>query len=263
MTPLAHRIVKELTLPVKRRTFVDRAGILRRMGDVHCFEISEIEQLAADLGAEYPEYGVRDELIFLPFPKTWIEMKTSYGRVGYLVEELADRYWRVTEAWQSRNGKWASDEFFFDNKQRRLLSVRDDERSAKRARTINAFTANDARRYHSSEWFRAVFAIINTPRIIGRRQHMPHRGLERRLVAAQKLVGKFPLHSFTEIKLTVAAPRDASRDRSVEAHYTGMVAYHWCRAHLRIRLGKLELVKAHERGNVALGFKQRRYKLVA
>jgi hypothetical protein len=76
-----------------------------------------------------------------------------------------------------------------------------------------------------------------------------------------KLVGKFPLHAWTEIKLDVALPRDASNRQSVEAHYTGTVAYHWCRAHLRIRLGKLEIVKAHERGNPALGFKRSRYRL--
>jgi hypothetical protein len=30
MTPLAHRIVKELTLPMKRRTFNGRGGLLKK-----------------------------------------------------------------------------------------------------------------------------------------------------------------------------------------------------------------------------------------
>lgn len=256
MTPLARRITSELTLLLKRRTFDDRAGLLRRMGGVHCFEISEIEQLSADLGAQYPEYGVQDELIFLPFPKTWIEMKTSYGRLGYLVEDLKGK-WLVTQAYESKiNGKWGSREYFFDNEQHRFV-----DGQGPRAVIINDLLKQISRERHSSEWFRAVFAIINTPRIIGRRQHMPHRGFERNMVRAMKLVGKFPLHAWTEIRLDVAVPKDMSRDRSVEAHYTGMVAYHWCRAHLRIRLGKLELVKAHERGNPALGFRQSRYRM--
>lgn len=262
MTPLAHRIAKELTLPLKRRTFDDRASLLRRMDDVHCFEITEITKLAAELGAEYPKYGVRDELMFLPFPKTWIEEKTDYGRHGFLVEE-SKGVWRVTEAWASKNGKWRSEQWYFQNEQCRYLAVVEHSRGARYAKVINDAYQRHALQPNSDEWFRAIFAIINTPRIIGRQQHMPHRGLERNLIAKQKLIGKFPLHAWTEIKLSVAPPRDMSRDDPVEAHYTGMVAYHWVRAHLRIRLGQLELVKAHERGNSALGFRRQRYRLVA
>lgn len=46
MTPLARRITNELTLPLKRRTFNDRAGVLREMADIHCFECSDVMPLA-------------------------------------------------------------------------------------------------------------------------------------------------------------------------------------------------------------------------
>lgn len=90
---------------------------------------------------------------------------------------------------------------------------------------------------------------------------MPHRGLERALIANQKLVGKFPLHAWTEIKLHVTPPKEAEGEH--EAHLTGERALHFCRAHLRIRLGRLEVVKAHWRGNPAIGIKQSRYTVTA
>ena len=43
MTPLAHRIVSEAVLPMKRRTFRDRCGLTDKLlDDIHCFEVSEV-----------------------------------------------------------------------------------------------------------------------------------------------------------------------------------------------------------------------------
>ena len=50
MTPLAHRIVKELTLPMKRRTFKDGCNLLKNMDDIHCFECTEIKELSIEVG---------------------------------------------------------------------------------------------------------------------------------------------------------------------------------------------------------------------
>lgn len=108
-----------------------------------------------------------------------------------------------------------------------------------------------------------LLAFINTPKIIGRRQHMPHRGLEKRLTAALKPVGKFPLHAWTEILLQIASPKDVSAEPSIEAHLTGERALHFCRANIRVRLGQLEIVRAHWRGDASLGIKQSRYKVAA
>ncbi|GLK86659.1 hypothetical protein GCM10017653_47290 [Ancylobacter defluvii] len=119
---------------------------------------------------------------------------------------------------------------------------------------------SDAMRRHST-LLTAFLAFINTPRIIGRRQHMPHRSLERKLVAQRAVVGKFPLHAWTEIKLHVTPPEDLSDELSHEAHLTGERALHFCRAHLRIRLGKLEVVRGHWRGDAALGIRRSRYVL--
>jgi hypothetical protein len=106
----------------------------------------------------------------------------------------------------------------------------------------------------------AALALINTPRIIGRRQHMPHQGMQRKIAAGKKMVGKFPLKAWTEIKLEVMPPVIDGGQH--EARLTGGKALHFCRAHLRIRMGHLERVSAHWRGDPSLGIKQTRYSVI-
>ena len=108
-----------------------------------------------------------------------------------------------------------------------------------------------------------VLALINTPRIIGQRQHMPHERTEREKLKQLGLVGKFPLRAWTEIVLKVALPDDRSGEPSKEAHLTGQKCLHFCRTHLRVRLGQLEYVEGHWRGDPALGIKQSRYRVEA
>lgn len=121
--------------------------------------------------------------------------------------------------------------------------------------------ANETQIYNNI-WLYAALAIINTPRLIGRQTHQPHRGLEKALLAQRKVIGSFPLHAWTEIKLEINAPKDATGDPAMEGHLTGEKCLHFCRAHLRIRIGQLEIVRAHWRGDAALGIKQSRYGVV-
>ncbi|KTQ96970.1 hypothetical protein NS365_23330, partial [Aureimonas ureilytica] len=83
------------------------------------------------------------------------------------------------------------------------------------------------------------------------------------LVRRLGVQGRFPLNAWTELQLRVASPRDLSRDASVEAHLTGQRPLHFCRAHLRVRLGRLEVVRSHWRGDASLGIKQTRYRVSA
>jgi hypothetical protein len=110
-------------------------------------------------------------------------------------------------------------------------------------------------------WLYAALALINTPRIIGRRQHMPHERVEREKLKGLGLVGKFPLHAWTEIILKVAPPDVRTGEPSTEAHLTGERCLHFVRTFLRVRMGQLEYVDAHWRGNPALGMKRSRYRL--
>lgn len=257
MTPLAHRIAKQLTLPLAQRTFRDDASLLRRLDDIHCFECTEVMDLADTFVMSFGSGASIDERTsFLPAPKTWLEVKVGAGRVGWLLEAADDaETCTVTMAvGNERTGSFAAKRVgnlaLGTLRQSDLLEHID-------TRVNDEWVGGGA-------WAMLGFlAIINTPRIIGRRQHMPHRGLERQLTRALGVQGRFPLNAWTEIKLQVAPPKDMSGEGSTEAHLTGQRALHFCRSHLRIRLGRLEVVRSHWRGDASLGIRQSRYRLAA
>lgn len=265
MTPLALALSKQLLLPAKKRArIIDTAGFLDQFRDIHCFEITRALPLIFQIGDHYIETGRGDDrYAFLPAPRTWLEAvvlteQGDQGRQGRLFIESADRNsaefytitWMqgafVTTSWGvmplARNANAGSLVRHFPNELVEFTPSTSDE--------------------HTKFTFFATFSLINHPKIIGRKQHMPHRGLEKRLVQTFG-AGKFPLHAWTEIQLDVTPTHDARRDPSVEAHYTGARALHFCRAHLRLSNGNLSFVTSHWRGDAALGIRQSRYKVVA
>lgn len=281
MTPLAHEIAKDSTLPRKKRLFtVDRGSdvpVLIRKS--HCFELTEIRDTVWAMLHDMVQKNtldkngkvvipVDDALAFLPAPITWLEWTdaTAFGgpgRVGILLEESGN--FAIGTVCTS------SDKHFCTASQI-IMPLRRHENLDNLAANFSAGELKIHPSENGSEGRRAnclrltafafiALAFINTPRIIGRRQHMPNVGLERRLAKSLGMVGRFPLHAWTEIKLEIGTPRDLSDDGEHEAHLTGQKALHFCRQHIRIKMGKLELVRAHWRGNPALGIKQSRYKL--
>lgn len=243
MTPLAHRITKELTLPVKDRTFNDQCGLLERMDDVHCFEVTEIIELTSALTqSAIARDEWFDSTAFLPAPRTWIEWIEDGERIGVHLESRGEYIF----------GRAASSTEFATGVGAFMIA------GGNKVKTNWA-----AGRPDSCRAVLAMLAIINSPRLIGRKQHMLHKGLERRLANAKGLVGKFPLHAWTELKLSVSDIGKQADGTNYEAHYTGEKCLHFCRSHLRIRNGKLERVTAHWRGNPALGIKRTRYKVAA
>jgi len=245
MTPLAQRITKELTLPLKDRTFNDEAGLLSRLDDVHCFEVSEVFVLAEQMVSDLEKRGEwLDDYAFLPAPKTWMEINTELGRIGWLMEQREGSDSIILRLANSQKSN-AQIEHLWSGKSAGLNAVVGGEYSRHRRLII------------------ALLAMINTPRLLGRKQHMPHRGLERRLAKAKGLVGKFPLHAWTELKLSISDIGKRADGTEHEAHYTGEKCLHFCRTHLRVRNGRLERVSAHWRGNPALGIKRTRYKLAS
>jgi hypothetical protein len=100
----------------------------------------------------------------------------------------------------------------------------------------------------------AYLVMINSPRVIGRRQHPPHKVLQKGFAG-----GHFPLHAWTEIKLEVTKPTLIDDGEPHQARLTGLRALHFCRAHVRIKNGKLEYVTAHWRGDASIGIKRSRY----
>lgn len=267
MSPLAHQIVKELTLPVRDRKIEDYSDLKHQMAGVHCFDFSkamdvhkEVKGLLADQINPSQSLRCLGQKAFLPAPKTWIEFTWSYGRIGYLLEDRATGE-------HDRNVFCSA--FIAIQKGSRITTS-----------PCGAFPLSDeiaetdmlplkAGRYMSDEYFGrdvariyAALAIINTPRLIGRITRTPHRGLERALKAQQSVIGKYPLHAWSEITIEAFPKYTAADGTVIEAHLTGRKCLHFCRSHLRIRMGRLEIVSSHWRGDPALGIKRTRYNVV-
>lgn len=268
MTPLLHKMMRELTLPLKDRSFQDRAGVLGRLDDVHSFEVTAVYDLALELAEPMVKnalatrrFDLMETQSFLPAPKTWIERRDESGnREGFLLlREEGSPAAEVYIAVLLEDGRWGS----LPETGKLTLDPPSPDVRQRLWSTVFPLSANETLGHPIAAEINtfvlyALLAMINTPRIVGRRQHMPHRGLERALSKSLG-VGSFPLRAWTELLLSVS-PTEV-HDSSHEAHLTGQKCLHFCRSHLRIRCGRLEIVKAHWRGDPALGIKRTRYRL--
>lgn len=101
-----------------------------------------------------------------------------------------------------------------------------------------------------------LMGLINTPGLIGLKQHAPHRGLQK------SMAGRYPLRGWSEIVLkhkTVAA--GVAEKLSGPAFHKCL---HFVRSHRRhYRDGRVSIIPAHWRGDPALGIKQTRYRIAA
>jgi hypothetical protein len=256
MTPLAQTVMRELTLPKKRRTFEDNVGVLADLPRAHFFECTAVIDAAKEIAKTMDRPGgIPEDTSFLPAPVTWLEWQDIFFRKGLLLVE--DGNGGAKASWVF--GEWRNESFAptsggfqsLDGGYFWLLSGK--ERPA---------MPPIFRVYHERDFplfvEQALLAMINTPRIIDRQQHPPHVGLQRKLARAKGMPGKFPLHGWTEVRLEVLAPRQDG-DEGHEARLTGTKALHFCRSHLRIRLGRLEMVRAHWRGDPSVGIRRSRY----
>lgn len=235
MTPLAQAIAKQATLPPhKRKPLFDGKSVLdpaEFISDIHCFECSEVFDLACDLVDTHKMHAVAPDTIFVPAPRTWIEHRDEDGRKGWLLTEHPLRYRIVME----REDRFIVHEY------------------------KDFFKKWDEPTHLMAGLIMAMLALVNTPHIIGRREYPPHKGLVR--LWQKRFAKKYPLHAWQEIKLSVSKPIEIDDDEPHSAQIGGRRALHFCRAHLRIRLGQLEFVHSHWRGDPALGTKLTRYRV--
>lgn len=269
MTPLAYRIAKQTWTPIKQRErFDDAAQLLKnhKLEDVHCFEISQAFDVIDELGYKWYSACIKDNrwvnfnaidkrLAFLPAPKTWIEYIGSPNeptvRIGLLLEEFESlALCTISSASPERGLRSLAEQMVL------ALHTRDDF-AVKKNPDLEPLVPEG---WQTTTLFRiyAALAAINSPKVIGRIIHPPHKTLVR-----QFAIGKFPLHGWTEIKLLVNKPADVDDGLPHEARLTGRRALHFCRAHIRVRLGVLEYVRSHWRGDPAIGIKQTRYTVLA
>jgi hypothetical protein len=262
MTPLASYLAKQLIARPKHREniWVDPHNIhmLREcIDDIHCFEVTACLPMLSELATAfrrdkaYDSDALFEQFAFLPAPKTWIEWVHGSGnRIAVHLEQVPEKDEAIATLFcemmatnlgllSTRSGD------YYDYGGDRLFPT-----------FLNFGGNNTAPALLSAA--HCLLMLINTPKIIGRRQHMPNAGLERRLTRGFR--GKsFPLHAWTEILLQVRKPTEIDDGEPHEAHLTGSRALHFVRKHIRIRLGRLEYVSAHWRGDPSLGIKQSRY----
>ncbi len=253
MTPTFHALLKETLQPVRKRRLSDQTGLSRELTSFHFFDVSSVLEMARVLGNGFVRGRPVGRLAFLPAERTALDFGPfEWGRMGVLLIEHDGHAVAHVVTSESAGQRTVSPHAF---------------RFGLSENASNTFRLSDSSEAAHQAAGRMVpliygaLALINTPRIIGRRQHMPHAGLQRRLAAARGMVGKFPLRAWTEIVLEVHPPKVAG-EQVHEARLTGGKCLHFCRAHLRIRNGMLEYVSPHWRGDPALGIKQTRYSVI-
>jgi hypothetical protein len=273
MTPLAYRIIKDMTLPIKRRTFHDAGKLLPHFrNEFHCFELTHVREFAQNLlfeilDAAFPSVAWS----FLPAERTWLECKDKNGdRLGYML---------------LRQGEWAqvyvancsADAFGAHYVGRIALSdallkigplgwntiessIFQDIAPELTARTTFVLAGRKLSPLAALWTLYSYLILINTPRVIGRTTHDPHRGLAREILSRRKTLGIFPLQAWTEILL----PIDTINVRETEeaSGLTGAKCLHWTRAHKKRVHGIWTLISDYWSGDGSLGIKQSRYKLV-
>lgn len=268
MTPLAHRIASELATPVKNRRFNDEAGLSRFLPECHCFDLTDVYQMASELAESFArEESPLDAfsgLAFLPAPQTFIEYAAGGVRAAFLLSTAHDGHSARVRVAMDGNGIFASfsvGTIFLDGSSYRGKS----------------FACEDDPAFGSiTMWLiYAMLSIINQPRRINQRVIMAHAGLQRRLRRAG-VIGAFPLNAYREVTLkAVPKPLDASDQKAWVDFNSNCMPLHFVRAHRRRSEGMhnpkydpnniatWDLVPACWRGNAAFGIKLTKYKVAA
>lgn len=104
----------------------------------------------------------------------------------------------------------------------------------------------------------AALALINSPAAREERVE-PHRGLERniaRLMPKQRE----PMRGIIHTKVSIGSWAHGDGKPRASSHPK---AYHFCRAHIRVKRGKIERVRAHWRGDPAFGYRLPSYSVKA
>jgi hypothetical protein len=278
MTPLAAYLLRQTLVRLKHREGIwrdpDKVKLLREfLSDIHCFEVTAIKPLATELQGSLKARGEKaaaslfEKFSFLPAPNTWMEWRWKERRIGVLCEEREHQGQGKPYIIKDDEGTPEPDLFTEDHVGRLgAIYVNTDQLAWTTKPSLPRWLRLHAPAHVAPErivkdilaFVRMCLVVINSPKIIGRQTFMPNRALERD-ATKEFGPGKFPLHAWTEIKLRVAKPAEIDDGEAHEAHLTGQRALHFVRKFVRIRLGRLEYVSAHWRGDPAIGIKQSRY----
>lgn len=258
MTPLAMKYAKQMLANEASAGHIS-ASLTRFMNAVCCFDMSNVLEMAVSAIEPFAKdiidgKSIHQQLAFLPASVTWLEWIDQKGlRFAVCLNEISDDSARLEMFYTDYDGCLCGAEIGHLTLAGSVSGFLDFGRYApKSPREIS--TALTGLVY-------AFLAIINTPKIIGRRTNASHKGFASRINRCRGLPGRFPLNAWTEIKLSVAT-QDETGSPAVEARYvSGKRALHFVRSHLRLWNGTLIFIKSHWRGSSTLGIRRSRYVL--
>jgi hypothetical protein len=272
MTPLAHRILRDMMLPLKDRRFDVRARIgVSNSGELldhfreefHCFEVSQIVPLAHEIKQGFLDAACPSVAwSFLPAPRTWIEWRDAErSRLGAMLVEHGE--WAEVFIATYDCGMYVG-RIALEGALSRYLIGRPE---GDPWRTVERLIFQDLSEQDFNDDEAIVFSLlwqvysflllINTPKVIGRATHNPHRKLAREILSRRKLLGIFPLQAWTEILLPVGPATVV--DSAGPTGLTGMMPLHWTRAHKKRVHGIWTPISDYWSGDGSLGIKRSRY----
>lgn len=259
MTPLAQYLVRahlngDFAAPVDG-PFRDAAAALAGSA-AQCFEVSEVWEMADALMRHRSYKHLEDPNLFLPAPVTWIEWTRTSDeerRLAVLVAEMAPKTWKIQVFADKANGNIATgtaitwiiegNNVFFPIEHPNDLTPASQDFYIETTRMVSAY-----------------LCVINTPLVVRQEKHEPRAELRRKLLRAGVIDGKTRFQPWVTIKLDVQTPSEIEGGGS---RMTGTKAFHFCRAHLRLRLGKVEWVRSHWRGDANKGVVNHDYRVRA
>lgn len=293
MTPLARALAEAaVSNPNWWRESGNKKLLAPFPNDVKCFEVSQVTELAYELADQaYARGNIVEALAFLPAPVTWIEHRyvREDGKSAIQAYLLVDRADKTASAVSTIgleiNGKTIfvpaplgdlrlldssdPDGLAIDSAiiQQDIDVVRHSRKLVSglyKLRDVPGYTpdeisdddALETQRVHSW-WLYSVLSLINSPRIVGRSEHRVSSGLSKFL--ARKRGAPYQLLPWHEIFLDITPPPEAEMESGTRL--TGPRALHFCRQHIRIKRGKLEMVRAHYRGSADVGIAQTQYRV--
>lgn len=265
MTPLAHFITKQLTYPVKDRIRMlkDNGGFLPIISEVHCFECSALSGKVDEFFIEFFESKKRgehllfldelnDEFGFLPAPKTWLEQKAGNVLMGFLLEEV-ENHVTIKCAAKEADRNFASTFAGVIHLPARGIKMTDDVLKVVPWSAQNLQMSDSEMAWAVVESM-CLLSLINSPKVIGRHNFAPHRGLQKALTS--EYGERFKLKDWTEIHIKTGEPRQLTDNLPGDGYTGGRKCLHFVR---KFRRCNGQIVRSHWRGDAALGINQSRY----
>jgi hypothetical protein len=271
VTPLAHAIAADRTLPRRKRRFGDAFDELELL-NCQFFDFSQIVPLMVTV---IEKFGARTrsgdlsawpcESLFLPAARCWFEFSgASIGtdKLPPMEGAALDVKYIALLLDVNERGQICIVEHV------RLLASGDLLRERLPARfTPGGYLETScppSREEHAVALAAMVLAccvLINSPRVVATQQTPPHRGLQRTLTSMGVLGDGVRLREWTTVLLDVGPPPLGAESAEDRPRFLGARALHFCRRYLRVRLGRLEVVSPHWRGDPTLGTVRKSYRV--